>query len=170
MLAAATRLFVERGWAGTSMRDVARAAGCSVETVYASVGAKRELLKVALDIAVVGDDEPVPLLARDEIGAIEAGSPAVRAEAAAALCASIYRRTAGLNRVLDQARVTEPELAGLWAETRADFRTSLAAVLERVAARALTGTELDALCAVLGSDVYFQLTGESGWPDEHYET
>jgi AcrR family transcriptional regulator len=35
---AAARMFGERGWAATGMREVARAAGVSVETVYASFG------------------------------------------------------------------------------------------------------------------------------------
>ncbi|MCW2597450.1 MAG: TetR/AcrR family transcriptional regulator, partial [Jatrophihabitans sp.] len=61
VLSAASDLFVERGWSGTSIRDVARGAGVSVETVYASVGTKAELLKTAVEISVVGDDEPIPL-------------------------------------------------------------------------------------------------------------
>ena len=60
VLEAATRLFGERGWAGTGMREVAREAGVSVETVYAGFGSKSDLLMAAIDVAVVGDDEPVP--------------------------------------------------------------------------------------------------------------
>lgn len=170
VIGAAAELFVERGWAGTSMRDVARVAGCSVETVYGSVGNKRELLKVALDVAVVGDDEPTPLLERPAFRAVATGRPRERAAAAARLMAEIYRRTARLDRVLDQARATDPELAELWARARADFRVSFADLLTRVAGRRPADTELDALSAVLGGGVYFQLTDESGWSDERYES
>ena len=69
------KLFAERGWA-TSVRDIAREAGVAVETVYSVVGSKRELLKVAMDVAIVGDDEPVALddrraaeLEQHEVGA-----------------------------------------------------------------------------------------------------
>jgi AcrR family transcriptional regulator len=60
-LVVSTRLFAENGWSGTDMRDVARTAQVSVETVYANFGSKGSLLRQALDVAVVGDDEPVPL-------------------------------------------------------------------------------------------------------------
>ncbi|MGH3179671.1 MAG: TetR/AcrR family transcriptional regulator, partial [Streptosporangiaceae bacterium] len=41
-------------------REVARAAGVSVETVYASFRSKGDLLLAAIDVAVVGDAAPVP--------------------------------------------------------------------------------------------------------------
>lgn len=170
VLAAATQLFVERGWAGASVRDVARAAGCSVETVYASVGSKRELLKVALDVAVVGDDEPVALLERPAFRAIQRGSVSERTWAAAGLIASVYRRTARLDRVLEQARSSDAELAELWRKDRADYRTSIRALLTAVADRPVADTELDAMGVVLGSAAYFTLTDESGWDDEQYQS
>ncbi len=63
---AATALFGENGWAGTGMRDVARAVGVAVETVYSNFGSKAELLLAALDVAVVGDAQQVPLAERPE--------------------------------------------------------------------------------------------------------
>ena len=73
VLEAAARLFAERGWSGTSVRDVAREAGVSVETVYASVGSKTKLLTRAIEVGVVGDDEPVPLAERPEFVALGRG-------------------------------------------------------------------------------------------------
>ena len=63
VLEAATARFCERGWAA-SVRDIARAAGVSVETVYAHFGSKVDLLNAVVDVAVVGDDEPVALVDR----------------------------------------------------------------------------------------------------------
>jgi len=74
VVAAAARLFGERGWAGTGMRDVARAAGVSVETVYASFRSKADLLLAAIDVAVVGDAAPVPLDQRPEFAALGSGT------------------------------------------------------------------------------------------------
>lgn len=54
VIAAATRLFIEQGWNGTGMREVAKAARVSIETVYANFGSKAELLKQAIDNAVAG--------------------------------------------------------------------------------------------------------------------
>ena len=44
ILAAARRLFAERGYARTSVRDIAAAAGVSAQTVYDSVGSKQALV------------------------------------------------------------------------------------------------------------------------------
>src|SRR5271163_4337566 len=64
VLDAATRLFVERGYAATSIDAIAEAAGVGRSTVFAAAGGKSWLLKTAYDRAIVGDDEPVPLLQR----------------------------------------------------------------------------------------------------------
>ena len=43
------------------MDDIASAAGVGRATVFGSVGGKAAILKAAYDIAIVGDDEPIPL-------------------------------------------------------------------------------------------------------------
>lgn len=170
VLAAATRLFVQRGWSGTSMRDVAAEAGCAIETVYSSVGNKRALLKVALDIAVVGDDDPVPLLDRAEFRAIGQGGLAERAAATGRFTAWIFRRTAHLDRVLAHGASNDAELAELLAKNHADHRDSVEALATALARRPVTATEIDGLTAVLSNEVYLRLTEGSGWSDQHYET
>lgn len=64
VIGAADELFVRDGYLQTTMADIAAAAGVAVRTVY-GVGSKVELLAAALDIAIVGDDQPIPLLERD---------------------------------------------------------------------------------------------------------
>ncbi len=65
VLDAARRLFLQDGYAGTTVAAVAADAGVSVETVYKTFGNKPGLVKAVFDVAVVGDDEPVPLLERE---------------------------------------------------------------------------------------------------------
>ena len=72
VLAAAHRLFLERGYAATTMATIAAEAGVSVETIYKAFGSKPALLKAVLDVAIVGDDEPVPMLQRDLVQRIRA--------------------------------------------------------------------------------------------------
>lgn len=170
IVAAASRLFAERGWSGTSMRDVAREADVAVETVYASVGAKAELLKVCLDVAVVGDDEPVPLLDRPEFTAVTTGDLQQRLAATGRLLGSIYSRTAQLHAVLVAAAAADPALAELLAKVRADQRASFRAALELVARRPPTDIEVDGAVAALGNESYLVLTRELGWSREQYET
>jgi AcrR family transcriptional regulator len=69
----AAALFIERGYVATSIETIAEAAGVSRATVFTSVGGKKALLKKAYDVALVGDDEPIPFPLRP-------ASLAVRAE------------------------------------------------------------------------------------------
>ena len=64
IVTAATELFVTRGYGQTSVAAVAERAGVSAQTVYNAVGTKRELLKAAYDVTLMGDDDPVPLADR----------------------------------------------------------------------------------------------------------
>jgi AcrR family transcriptional regulator len=75
--AAATTLFVEQGYATTSITAVARAAGVGVQTVYYSYPTKADILVGCLDHAVDGAD-------RRDATADLAAQPWVRAVAAEA--------------------------------------------------------------------------------------
>jgi AcrR family transcriptional regulator len=57
---AAYSLFCERGYSGTTMADVAEAAGVAVQTVYLVFHTKSELLSRTYDFAVLGEEEPLP--------------------------------------------------------------------------------------------------------------
>src|SRR5260370_25856660 len=61
---AARRLFVERGYVAATIEAIAGEAGVAVPTVYLAFGTKRALLAELIDIAAVGDEEPVAVLER----------------------------------------------------------------------------------------------------------
>ena len=168
VLDAATRLFSERGWAATGMRDIATEAGVSVETVYAAVGTKAEVLRRALDVAIVGDDEPVDLTARPEFQAMSAGDLGTRAAAAAELSATVNERTAGLLRTLREAAGRDPALAVRLEEARSGHRATVRAGAPLVAGRPLDDTEADGFWAVLSPEVFELLTGSAGWSTQQY--
>ena len=64
IVSAARELFLEDGYIATTIEKIAERAGVSKPTVFASVGNKRALLKAARDLAMAGDDEPVPIAKR----------------------------------------------------------------------------------------------------------
>ena len=72
VLAAARRMFLEQGYAATTVGAIASEAGVSVETVYKAFGNKPGLVKAVADVAIVGDDEPVPMLQRERVRRIQA--------------------------------------------------------------------------------------------------
>ena len=76
VLTAARELFTTTGYAGTTVADIARLAGVSVDTVYTSVGRKPELLLAVHDMALGGGDEPVAAEGRDYVAAIRAADGA----------------------------------------------------------------------------------------------
>jgi AcrR family transcriptional regulator len=63
---AAGRLFVEKGYSLTTMREIAREAGVSDRTVFSVFPTKVALLNEAIGVAIVGDDRPVPVAERAE--------------------------------------------------------------------------------------------------------
>src|SRR6476619_709902 len=78
VLAAAVECFSESGWAGTTLNAVAARAGVAVETIYNGFGTKKRLLRDAMDIAVVGDAEPIPLVVRPDWAEMQRGNRAER--------------------------------------------------------------------------------------------
>lgn len=169
VLAAAERLFATRGWSGTAMRDVAAEAGVSVETVYAAVGAKTELLVAALDVSVVGDADPVPLAERAEFAALADGTVDQRLVAAARLVTAIHERNAQLALALVQGAATEPDLARLLADAEGRRRLNVRRAAELISGRPVEDAQADALWAITSADVFRLLTGVAGWSVQAYE-
>lgn len=65
MLDAGRRLFLEHGYAQTTIPMIAAEADVSVQTVYKAFENKPGLAKALVDVALVGDDEPVPMMERE---------------------------------------------------------------------------------------------------------
>ncbi|WP_212746393.1 TetR/AcrR family transcriptional regulator [Nonomuraea sp. KC401] len=170
MLAAATRLFAERGWAGTGMREVARAAEVSVETVYATFHSKTELLMAAIDVAVVGDDEPVPLNQRPEFATLPSGTRPERIAAATRLITIIHQRTTGVYLALREAAASDADLARQLQVTQERRRITVGEGLSHITGRTVTTQERDGLAAIASVEVYHLLTELSGWTPQQYET
>jgi len=169
VLAAAVALFSDKGWAATGVRDVAAAAGVSVETVYANFGSKADLLMAALDVAVVGDAQPVPLAGRAEFTALGQGALTQRAAAAARLVTRVHARTAGIYLALGEAAAADPGLAGRMRAGEQLRQVSVEQGMALVAGRPVTRQERDGVWAISGVEVYRILTGLAGWTREEYQ-
>ncbi|MBH0121895.1 TetR/AcrR family transcriptional regulator [Rhodococcus sp. CX] len=168
MLDAAAELFATRGWSATGMRDIARRARVAVETVYATAGTKTDLLLRVIDVAVAGDDEPIPVAERPEFLALGVGTLAERAGAAADLLTAQYGRVAPLERTFAHAAAADADLAArqraLHERRRVNFRQAAALVLGRDP----EPDQVDGLWAVGSPDVYLLLVENSGWTPQRY--
>lgn len=111
---AAHRLFVAHGYAATTIDEIADEAEVSRPTVYA-VGGKAQLLKVVRDVAMAGDDEPVPIPDRAPVAEMKAApDPEATLRLHARNVAGIAARYADISEVLRQAAGADPELRQLW--------------------------------------------------------
>ena len=111
ILRAARRLFAERGYARTSVRDVAQAAGVSAQTVYDSVGSKHELVSQLNDL--IDAEAGVAAIVR---AAAESGDPWELAAAPARVTRSIIEHCGDIVLALVSGAASEPELAAVLAE------------------------------------------------------
>src|SRR3954470_8982742 len=111
ILNAARRLFAERGYSRTSVRDIAEAAGVSSQTVYDSIGSKHAIVSRLNDlIDVEADIETIVATAArsgdaDQIVTVQA--KVVR---------SILEHCGDIVRALVSGAAAEPDLAGVLAE------------------------------------------------------
>lgn len=111
---AGAALFVERGFAGTTVDAIAERAGVSRKTVFTSVGGKVAVLKDAFDWALAGDDEPVPLGDRPAVrDFLTETDPATAVEKWARVMSEIAGRLAYIHPALVAAADVDPEAAEL---------------------------------------------------------
>src|SRR5215471_15480294 len=120
IVGAAARLFVERGYGATTVEAIAEAAGVSRKTVFTSVGGKAQALKLAIDWANVGDDEPVPMLDRPHVKAMQDEPDARKILVShASHVRQSAARTAPLHAVIQAAAGLDADIRALAEEGRA---------------------------------------------------
>jgi TetR/AcrR family transcriptional regulator, regulator of autoinduction and epiphytic fitness len=175
VIGAAARLFAERGYAATSIEDIAGAAGVSRATVFTSVGGKAKLLKTALDVAIVGDDEPVALPERPRSKAIRA-EPDPRKYLAlyAELVTEMDGRLAGIHEAVRGAAGVDPDARALWETHLAQHRQGAANVIADLNRKGGIRPGLDPESAadivwLLGPGTYHMLVSRRGWSPKRFQ-
>ena len=160
---AARRLFARNGYSRTSMKAIAREAGVVVQTIYSSVGSKRELLRRMNDLI---DEEGGVAGLEERMAAAEEPREVLR------LCVQLTRQIAercgDIIAAVDSAARAEPEMAEISEEGRRRHHEGTRGVAEALArAGALPGgmsvERAAQLLAVLTyNEAYFQLTRNHG--------
>src|SRR5664279_4702009 len=170
IVAAAARLFVDQGFGRTTIDAIAKEAGVSRKTLFTAVGGKVEMLKLALDWAIVGDDEPVPLAHRPALRETkQATDPDTILRGWVHVITTIASRVEGLSAALFAAAAAEDEAQQLWQQSQAQRLTGARAFVAHLAANAdlRPGLSQDhaADIAWLHSDpaMYRRLVVERGW-------
>jgi AcrR family transcriptional regulator len=176
ILEAAAELFTEQGYAATTMQQIAERADVAWQTVYAVFGTKAAVLSSVFDVAVAGDDAPVPVAQRPFVQAIrDAAEPRVKAAIFARHLRESAARTADIMSVIDAAAATDPDVSELWRTlvSQGVHGMTLAASAFRdqgVLRPDLTVTRAaDILWLYVGPWAYRVLVTERGWTLDEYE-
>lgn len=115
---AGAELFVERGYVPTTIDAIAERADVSRRTVFTSVGSKTDILKMAFDWTLAGDDEPIAVADRPVMKRLmQADQPVEVLEPWIAMNATINQRITTLYLVVLVAADADPDVATLMATT-----------------------------------------------------
>lgn len=178
ILAAAGKLFRDRGYAATAMSTIAEEAGIVVETIYRNFGSKRALFRAVVEAVLAGGSAraAVPVAERPAIRAvIDEPDPRRQIVLYVATQPGIHRRSGPLLRALKGGIATDPELRAVWDEMEA-WRLEgqgrfVAMLAERGALRHDVSFEeaRDIVWTLSSLAVHDLLVLDRGWTYERYE-
>jgi TetR/AcrR family transcriptional regulator, regulator of autoinduction and epiphytic fitness len=173
ILEAARDLFVDRGYAGTTVAAVAAEAGVSPETVYLTLGGKRGLLEGVMDITgpheTVGDDDRWWAMVAD------LPDPAERLDKMVEYSCRILARTRPIHAIIRGAADKEAFAADLGRRLLNERLTNQIDRIRRFLGEALrpglSVTEAgERYCVLTSPDLYHLLTVELSWTADQHRT
>lgn len=177
VVVAARDLFAQAGWAGTTMRAVADRAGVSLKTVEALFGTKAALLQTAVDLAIRGDLDPLPIPQREVVRRMEAAPDApTMLRLHAAHVRRVDERSAALAWAVEHAAAGDPAVAALWERMnrnrRFGVRWAAATLLAKPGRRrGLRRADVEAsFWVALDWGTYRTLTRHAGLSPERFES
>jgi len=171
IIAAAARQFLACGYAATTMRAVAAAAGVAVPTVELAFGTKARLLKAVIDAAIAGDDRPVPMLAREWAARAEAtAGPAEFAAVFARQLTESAQRAAGLTLVALEAARADEDIAAVAAQMMSQRQVMATWMVDGLLRRSPLrdgvdrAAAIDTIWALMDPALFSRLTLDRRWP------
>src|SRR4051794_5621995 len=176
ILDAAERLFQEQGYAATTMAAIAAAAGVALKTVYLAFETKSGVLRGLWHLRLRGEDDGVPVPARDWYRAVLAeADPGRQLAATAASSREVKERAGWLFEVLRSGAAVDPDIAELWARIQVEFRGVMLAIVQSLHANGVLRAGLeperaaDVVWTLNHPDVWLLLVGARGWTPAEWE-
>jgi AcrR family transcriptional regulator len=172
----AATLFIEHGYAATTLDQIAKGAGVAVQTLYFHFGNKATVLKEVVDVLAAGDDEPVPVLDRSWARRVRDEPDGQRALAIWLRNARvIFGRVAPIMKVVRDAAGSDAEMAVQWQTNLAQRYTAQRAVVQQLADKQALRPELtvdqaaDIVFCLVSHEVYQLFTVERRWTPTQWE-
>ena len=173
---AARALFLERGYAGTTIETISDLSDVPPATVYRLFSSKLGILKGLLDVSIAGDDQAVALPDRPRVRALLADrGPRNQLSGFAGITRGIMSRAEPVHRILVSAAGSDPDAAALLAEQTRQRRQGQARIARSLARAGALQPKLrerdaaDIIHALMSPEVYRLLVCDRGWPPERYE-
>jgi AcrR family transcriptional regulator len=174
---AARTLFVERGYAATTIEAISDRSDTPQATLYRLFSSKLGILRAVLDVSIGGDDEAVAMADRPQVRALlQDADPKNQLAGFAGLLRQVMARVGPVHRILNDAARSDEGAATLLAEIarqRHEGQRRLACSLARSGALRTGLRERDAadvIHALASPEVYGLLVFDRGWSGERYET
>jgi AcrR family transcriptional regulator len=173
---AARTLFLERGYAGTTIETISDLSDVPPATVYRLFSSKLGILKALLDVSITGDDEVAPLEDRSYVRTLLADpDPRNQIAGFAGITRGIMSRTEPVYRILVSAAGSDPDAAALLAAQTRHRQQGQAQIARALAGAGALRPELperaaaDIIYALMSPEVYRLLVGDRGWGPARYE-
>jgi AcrR family transcriptional regulator len=167
----ARRLFAEHGYGATSIEVIAREAGASVPSFYATYGSKRAVLFALLDAA----DTQADVVTLQKSLRAAAQQPREQLRLLVSFAQRFYQQSADLIEIARNASRSEADLQALLKEGEARRLKGQKPVVHAWAAGGMLreglqeSDALDILWSLTGPDHYRLLVTERRWPPGKYE-
>src|SRR3954447_24450031 len=175
VVSAARTLFVERGYAATTIEAISAESDVPVATVYRLFSSKLGILKALLDTSIAGDDRPEAVSDRPEVASLFSERDSHKLLAGfAGVTTAINERTGDVYRVLTGAAGSDLAAAALLEEIRHQRALGQGRIARTLARRKALRSGLkerdaaDVMHAVMSPEVYRLLVHDRGWTPARY--
>jgi AcrR family transcriptional regulator len=173
---AARNLFLERGYAATTVEAISERSDVPTATVYRLFSSKLGILKALLETSIAGDDQAQAVQERPAVAALfTEPDPHKLLAGFAAVTTAINQRSNDVYGALMSAAGSDPAAAALFGEIRQQRdqgQGRIARSLSRAHALKPGLRERDAadvIHALMSPEVYRLLVGDRGWKPERYQ-
>ena len=170
---AAGELFLAQGYARTTVRQIADAAGVAVDTVYATFGAKPRVLTALIDARLSSGSGAANVMDRPEALAVR-DEPDQRRQVRllARYLARVVTEVAPAFEMMRTAASTEPAMADVYAEMQGYRLENMRRAIDWIAARGplrlSPARGAETLWAIASPDTARQLLDDRGWSTKRY--
>jgi AcrR family transcriptional regulator len=169
-------LFLELGYAATSMRRLAESAGVSLQTLYNVFDSKFGVFSAVMDVIIAGDHDPIAMADRPAVTALDTiDDPEELVSAFVDVAIAILTRLDEIFPTL-RAATSDPQVAAAYQQFALDARYApnhhVATRLDQLGALpdAMSANDAaDIMWTVLSPDTFHLLVGHRNWTVSQFE-